>query len=259
VPGLDVFATLSKAIEGISFVAPRSIVSYNNLLFGLGNNGFYVYDYNSMIKISQPVETIVKDSINWERVDQVVGDYFDNHFWWSYPSRGSVVNNRTLCYNPSLKAWTTSTMDFRSVYVDRSVNDSANVYIGNPDSGKVYIYGKDHDDDGTAINAYLSTGWFNMGTDWHDKSVSRGLLTNHRRSSTSLSLSLLCVREDGTGQTVARTLANTQNNYRGMSRAYFQVDQLRGTQYQLSITATTADSLRIGNVGLEYQVEQTGY
>lgn len=259
VPGLDAFATLSKSIEGLSFVAPKSIVNYNNLMFGLGHDGFYVYDYNSMIKISQPIDNILKDSINWERADQVVGEYFDNHFWWSYPSRGSIVNDKTICYNPQLKAWSTATMDFSSVLVDRAVNDSVRVYIGAPDTGKVYLYGSDNDDDGTTITANLSTGWFNMGTDWHDKIVNRGLLTNHRRSSTSLSLSLTCVREEGTSQTVARTFDSAQGNYRGLSRAYFNTDQLRGTQYQLNITATTADSLRIGNVGLEYQVESVGY
>lgn len=259
VPGVDNFASLSRAIDGLSFVAPKSIVSYNNMMFGLGADGFYVFDFNSMVKISHPIEDLVRDSINWDRTSQIVGGYFDDHFWWSYPSATSIVNDRTVCYNPYSKAWTTATMVFGFTLVDAGVNGFDNVYLGDAETGKVYLYGSDNDDDGTAISASLKTGWFNMGTDWHDKIINRGLLSNHRKTATSLSLSLLSVRPEGVGASVSRSFSGGLSNYRGLTRAFFQADQLRGTQYQLSITATTADSLRIGNVGLEYQVESVGY
>ena len=259
VPGIDDFAQLNRSVDGRSFVAAKSIVSEGNLLFGLGNDGFYVFDYNSMIKISQPIDDLIRDSINWNSVDQIVGGYWDNHFWWSYPSRTSSVNDRTVCYNPTLKAWSTSTLDFRSVLVDKAVNDTASVYLGSADIGKVSLYGTDNDDDGTAISASLRTGWFNMGTDWHEKLVNRFAFQHYRKSATSLSISLLSERPEGAEFTSNRTFSGSLSSNGGFSRLFFPVDQVRGTQFQIYISATTADSLRIGNLGVEYQVEQTGY
>lgn len=259
VSGVDAFARLDKVVEGVSFVAPRSIVQRSGLMFGLGRDGFYVFDFNSMIRISEQINDLVKDSINWDYADQITGAYFDNHFWWSYPSRTSITNDRTLCYDPQNKALSTSTLNFQGIYVDAGVNDTDNVYIGDSDTGKVYLYGMATTDAGTPITAILATSWFDMGSSFLDKVVNRVSVSNHRTSSTSLSCSFAAKREDGLQVSSSRSLSGAQDTYRGRSRLWFTTDNLRGLEYQFSITATNAIGLRLGNVEVEYQILSAGY
>lgn len=258
IPGVDDFARLDKAVEGMSFVAPKSIVQRGGLMFGLGRDAFYVFDFNSMIRISEQINSLVRDSINWDYAEQITGVYFDNHFWWSYPSRTSIVNDRTLCYDPQNKAWSTSTLNFAGIYADVGVNDTDNVYIGDPDIGKVYVYGKGTTDDGTGITAALSTSWFDMGSTFLDKIVNRISLV-HRRSSSSITAVVASKREDGLEVSSSRTFSGAQSTSRGSKRLWFDTNNLRGLEYQIQLTATSAIGLRIGNVEVEYQVLSAGY
>lgn len=257
--GVDDFARLDKAVEGMSFVAPKSIVQRGGLMFGLGRDAFYMYDFNSMVRISEQINDLVRDSINWNYVDNITAAYFDNHFWVSYPSRNSVVNDRTLCYDPQNKAWSTSTLNFSGVYVDVGVNDTDNVYIGDPDAGNVFVYGKSTTDAGTSISASLYSTWFDMGSTFLDKVVNRLAMVHHRESTSSVLVSCVAKREDGLQVSSSRTFTGALSNYRGNKRLWFDTNGLRGMEYQLQLTATSAIGLRIGNVEVEYQVLSAGY
>lgn len=259
ISGVDAFARLDKVVSGVSFVAPRSIVERSGLMFGLGRDGFYMFDFNSMVKISDQINDLVRDSINWDYASNITAAYFDGHFWVSYPSRTSIVNNRTLCYDPQNKAWSTSTLNFEGIYVDGGVDDTDNVYIGDPDTGKVYIYGNSITDAGASITAILATSWFDMGSSFLDKIVNRASITNHRSSSCSVSVSFVAKREDGIATTSSRTFSGAQDTFRGKTRIWMDTNNLRGMEYQLNLTATNAIGLRLGNVEVEYQILSAGY
>ncbi len=257
VPGIDAFAQLSKASEGIGFIAPKSIIVRNGLMFGLARDGFYFYDFNSMVKISNQIDQFVQDSINWSRADQVTAAFFDDHYWVSYASRNSVTNDRTLVFSPSLQAWGTANMTFRSLLVDYGSVDSSIVYLGLADTGMVCRYGDDNDDNGTAITAIAKTSWFNMASGWYDKIINRVSLLNHRKSATSIAIDLF--KDGATSASASRTLTGAQTGYQNLDKLWFTQDNTRGHEYQIKLTATTADSLRLGGLGVEYQIDNTDY
>ena len=78
----------------------------------------------------------------------------------------------------------------------------------------------------------------------------------HRRSASAATLSVYL---DGkTTAAATRTLA-TPVNYREEDKVWFNQALLRGYEHQIDLTVTSADSLRIGGIGVEYQVDSPDY
>ncbi len=154
---------VNDVASNIGTASFASIVPYGQTIFWYDYTGFYVLDGLEPDKMSWAIEPIVKDSINKEYAHLIVGGYFDNHLWWSYPSGSATKNNRTVLYNLETGAWTKVDRAASVFYVGPIETDSRGVLWADPDSGKVYEYGQAYTDDGTSYSAIYESGWFDLG------------------------------------------------------------------------------------------------
>lgn len=148
--------------DNIGMPAPASIVSRGSDIYWYDYSGFYTLEGSTVKKVSWAIEAVVRDSINKDYAHMIVGGYFDEHFWWSYPSGSATKNNRTVVYSPDNEAWAKIDRPASSLHVGLNEHDEYGVLWGDPDSGKVYAYGDSYFDDGSGITCTFESGWLNL-------------------------------------------------------------------------------------------------
>jgi hypothetical protein len=257
--GLDAFASLTKVVDGQSFISGKSIVSHQGLLFGLGIDGFYVFDFNSMVKISNQIDNLLRDSLNWNYAHNVTAAYHDNHIWWSYPSRASIKNDRTLVYSPTYQAWgKVDGMPFSSIVVDNTDSDTSGVYFGDPTNAIVSVYGAASDNEAT-IQAEMRTGWMNLGSSWHEKLIDRMFVVTSRLG-TSPGVTLSLYRDGSSTATASEQyLGLTARDKRMM---WLSPDLSRGYEHKIGVYLSAmlgTGYVKFGKIGMEYQIEDVDY
>ena len=154
--------TVNDVTDNIGTPSWASIISYGRQIYFYDYTGFYVLDGVNPYKISWAIEPIVADSINKDYAHLIVGGYFDNHMWWSYPSGSATKNNRTVVYNLETQAWAKIDQPISAIYVGQVETDDYGVLWGDPDSGRVYQYGQSYFDNGVANSAIFESGWLDL-------------------------------------------------------------------------------------------------
>lgn len=130
-----------------SIVAPNATVSANDIVFWMGQNGFFQYD-GRVFGIPCSVKDFVFNDLNWNQAEKIVGgsNMSFNEVWWFYPSLNSQENDRYVSYNYNEKVWMVGTI-VRTAWVDRSIEDyprAANV------DGYIYYHEIGQDDGSTS-------------------------------------------------------------------------------------------------------------
>lgn len=93
---------------------PGGIIRVGNLVYYIGNDGFYVFNGQASMNIS--AEKVARtffdnyDATNKNLVS-VVADPISNLVIWSYPDGGSTVANRLIIYNWALQKWSEAAID----------------------------------------------------------------------------------------------------------------------------------------------------
>lgn len=272
IPGLDNFATLEKSWQGASFVVDRSIVTWNNLLFGLGRDGFYVYDFNSMVKISGDIREFLTDTLDWDYYGRIRGEFFDDHYWCTFPrtSHRTEQNFGSLIFDPVNQAWSTSTLSFGDAYIDRTnvVSDTDQVYMGKVDLTQVWVYGR-----GTTQEVVeWTTGWIDLdGDPWTEEVVTRVMLVydvaNLYPTETEANLSCYLYTDNSyslstySGEHVEhRSLTVSSQGSRKVAKFEFRGDETRGYEHKIRISAPTGVLwTKIGGLAVEYYTESVDY
>lgn len=153
---------INDLVDGIGTPSQASVISYGRSVYFYDYTGFYLFDGYSPNKISWQIESIIADSINKDYAYLIVGGYFDQHLWWSYPSGSATKNNRTILYNLEDGAWTKTDINASAYFVGQIETDSNGVLIGDPDSGKVYRYGLSYLDGTSSYDATYESPWLNV-------------------------------------------------------------------------------------------------
>lgn len=106
-----------------SLVAPNATISANDVVFWMGQNGFYQYD-GRVFGIPCSVKDFVFNDLNWNQAEKITGgsNMSFNEVWWFYPSLNSQENDRYVAYNYNEKVWTVGTI-VRTAWIDRSIED----------------------------------------------------------------------------------------------------------------------------------------
>jgi len=262
IPGLDAYARLDKAWDGHGFLSAEACVNTDGVIFGLAHDGFYVYDFNSMVRVSDKISNIVRDSINWDRVDLVDVSIFDGNYWVSYPLSGSNVNNRILVFNPDYQAWSSITdlqfSGFNDVCVEGWNPDSANVFLVGPPTSSIFAYGGTAASDEFVNTATWVTGWLDFGAPWYQKSINRIGVTGAGLSATIGGYTYI---DDGTAATAAT--GSLTPNYPSSGRAYAilktDIDGTRSYRHKFKLSGLNQRDLRIGEFWVEYLVQGIDY
>lgn len=108
--GSPVIFQFDKVKTGIGAYAPQSVVSFQGMIFFLGNDGFYMFDGSTVYPIGQnKVDKTFFDDLDSNYVYRIVGAIDPNRklVLWSYPATGNSGGNpnRVLVYHWALKRW----------------------------------------------------------------------------------------------------------------------------------------------------------
>ncbi len=92
-------------------VARKSVVTVQNSIFFLSDNGVYALDFQdeynlrgSGLPLSDPIDPIIK-RINSDYANKAVGIYHNNRYWLAVPLDSSTENNSILVYNVLNQGW----------------------------------------------------------------------------------------------------------------------------------------------------------
>jgi hypothetical protein len=166
-------------------VGQNACVEVDGSAYWMSENGFFRYA-GKLESLPCLVEDHVYDNINLESGNQMVSAGLNNLFgevMWFYPTTGSSVVNRMVCYNyfdssPQRPVWTVGTLA-RTMWQDSAVfgsphateytasNDSSFDVVGNTEGRTIYYQhetGTDQVQGGstTAITANISSGDFDI-------------------------------------------------------------------------------------------------
>jgi hypothetical protein len=166
-------------------VGQNACVEVDGSAYWMSENGFFRYA-GRLESLPCLVEDHVYDNINLESGNQMVSAGLNNLFgevMWFYPTTGSSVVNRMVCYNyfdssPQRPVWTVGTLA-RTMWQDSAVfgsphateytasNDSSFDVVGNTEGRTIYYQhetGTDQVQGGstTAIVATISSGDFDI-------------------------------------------------------------------------------------------------
>ena len=186
-------------------VGQNACVEVDGSAYWMSENGFFRYA-GKLESLPCLVEDHVYDNINLESGNQMVSAGLNNLFgevMWFYPTTGSSVVNRMVCYNyfdssPQRPVWTVGTLA-RTMWEDSAVfgsphateytagNDSSFDVVGNTEGRTIYYQhetGTDQVQGGatTAITANISSGDFDI---------------SQRRGITGQSIGVADLRGDG--------------------------------------------------------------
>lgn len=141
-----------------SLVAPNAVVSANDVVFWMGQNGFFQWD-GRLYGLPCSVKDFVFNDINWNQAEKITAgsNMSYNEVWWFYPTADSNENNRYVLYNYNEKVWSVGTI-VRTAWIDRGIEDyprSAST------DGYVYFHEIGQDDGSTnpysPIEAYIES------------------------------------------------------------------------------------------------------
>lgn len=141
-----------------SIVGPNAIVSANDVVFWMGQNGFFQYD-GRVIGMPCSVKDYVFNNINWDQAEKVVAgsNMSFNEVWWFYPSSNSNEVNRYVAYNYNERVWFVGEL-VRTYWIDRNIEDYPRAASTD---GYVYFHDIGQDDGSTnppsPIPAYIES------------------------------------------------------------------------------------------------------
>jgi len=164
----DIPFIVKKSNSSVGCVAPFSIQEFMNGHVFLSYDGFYYYDGNNSIRISDKITpTLTSLNINRFSSTQSLVQNQKNKYWCALTSSGGSENDRVFVFDYTLGAW--------SLYVGMSLSSCCTVYIDGVEErpyfgdydGFVYRadYGVNDNPIGveTAVSAYYYTNWRHYG------------------------------------------------------------------------------------------------
>lgn len=212
-----------------SLVAPNAVVSANDIVFWMGQNGFFQWD-GRLFGLPCSVKDFVFNDINLNQAEKITSgsNMSYNEVWWFYPTADSSENNRYVLYNYNEKVWSVGTI-VRTAWIDRGIEDfprAASV------DGYVYFHEIGQDDGSTnpytPIEAYIESAPVEIGEGEQFGFAWRMIpdLTFRNSSAANPTVNFILEAQDYTGQ----DFTQSQNNNTTRT-ATFPVEQFTNQTY----------------------------
>ena len=216
-------------IGSTSLLAPNAVVSANDIVFWMGQNGFFQWD-GRLFGLPCSVKDFVFNDINLNQAEKITSgsNMSYNEVWWFYPTADSSENNRYVLYNYNEKVWSVGTI-VRTAWIDRGIEDfprAASV------DGYVYFHEIGQDDGSTnpytPIEAYIESAPVEIGEGEQFGFAWRMIpdLTFRNSSAANPTVNFILEAQDYTGQ----DFTQSQNNNTTRT-ATFPVEQFTNQTY----------------------------
>ena len=161
--GAPFIFSFNEVMSGVSMISPNACVNANGVVYFMDRGGFFMFSGRV-----NPLPCAVKDyiygDINLNQAYKVFGaanvDF--NEIMWFYPSSGSDEIDRYAIYNYVENIWSIGTM-VRTAWIEAHLENYP-IAAGKTGTGSNYLYNQEygHDDDGSAMTAYIETGDFDI-------------------------------------------------------------------------------------------------
>ena len=154
----DVFG-LQELADNISIIAPRAVISANNVTYWMGYDKFYRYDGRVQTLPCTLREYVFKD-LNFAQADQIICGTNEgfNEVWWFYPSGASTWVDRYVIYNHLDNLWYYGQLG-RTAWLDVSSRQLPLAVYTDPDQnpGILYIQESGIDAAGAPLEAFIQS------------------------------------------------------------------------------------------------------
>ncbi len=106
-----------------SIAAPNAAASANDVVYWMGQNGFFQWD-GRLAGLPCSVKDFVFNDLNWNQAEKITSgsNMAFNEVWWFYPSLNSSENDRYVVYNYNERVWSVGTI-VRTAWIDRGLED----------------------------------------------------------------------------------------------------------------------------------------
>jgi hypothetical protein len=147
-----------------SLVAPNAVVAANDVVFWMGQNGFFQWD-GRLGGLPCSVKDYVFNDINLNQAEKITAgsNMSHNEVWWFYPSADSNENDRYVAYNYNERVWFVGSI-VRTAWIDRSIEDYPRAAATD---GYIYFHEIGQDDGSTnpysPIVAYIESAPVEIG------------------------------------------------------------------------------------------------
>ncbi len=147
-----------------SLVAPNATVAANDVVFWMGQNGFFQWD-GRLGGLPCSVKDYVFNDINLNQAEKITAgsNMSYNEVWWFYPSADSNENDRYVAYNYNERVWFVGSI-VRTAWIDRSIEDYPRAAATD---GYIYFHEIGQDDGSTnpysPIVAYIESAPVEIG------------------------------------------------------------------------------------------------
>lgn len=160
----DVFG-LQEIAGNISIMAPRAVITANNIVFWMGLDKFYLYDGRVQTLPCTLREHVFKN-FNYNQRDQVICGTNEgfNEIWWFYCSANSDWVDSYVVYNYLDNLWHYGSLS-RTAWLDVASRELPVAAYTNEaqDPGVLYLHESGIDDDGTPMESYIQSSDFDLG------------------------------------------------------------------------------------------------
>jgi hypothetical protein len=152
--------------EGISMISPKAAVNAGGAVYFMDRGGFYVYT-GAVQELTCSVLDYVISNFNIDQSFKVFATTNIDHseVTWFYPiGSGETDNTNYVTYNYVEQLWSVGTMT-RGAWIEASSKNYpvATSVITSSDANYIYIQERGHDDDGSAMTAFIESGDVEMG------------------------------------------------------------------------------------------------
>mgnify|MGYP003147356169 FL=1 len=160
--GAPFIFTFNQLVEGVSMISPNAAVNANNAVFFMDRGGFYTY--------SGSVQALPCSVLDYIYADINLGQAFKcfatsnidfNEVMWFYPSSSSDEINRYVIYNYVENLWSIGTLA-RTAWIEAHMKQKP---LAAATNNYLYVHEDGHDDDGSAMTAYIESADFDLEPD----------------------------------------------------------------------------------------------
>jgi hypothetical protein len=121
---------VTKTHSPVGCTAPRSMVEVNGAMFFWGGDGFYVFQNNVAVNISEAFFGEIQRDLKESLLQNIAGTYHDEKIYWAVPYDNDNYLDRIMIYDIPTKSWDVPWKDFEIIDMQNAVSS---------DTGKRYL------------------------------------------------------------------------------------------------------------------------
>lgn len=158
---LDNFA-VSKEVEGVGTVSAEAVQLFGNRFYFISEEGdLYEFDGSSFpVQISKYIQRFIRSELTYSHWKKAVTAHYQDSVWFTFDNTTVPEKRLTLVYYPEYQAWTKFVGIPAAYYV---YVDGGLYFTGVHNTGSLYQYGSQYNDDTRHIEALIKTTKWSFG------------------------------------------------------------------------------------------------